>query len=88
MNDTELLFYNLLKQIAEDLRKIDGIDLLVVLIKNQETIVAKVMTNSSDSADKIALLFGGGGHKREAGFTIKDISVDKIIEEIKKYIQK
>ena len=76
----------IVKQIAEDLRQIEGIDVFFMLIKDGETIVAKVMTNSSDNADKIAMLFGGGGHKKEAGFTIKNISIDEIIEKTKNYL--
>lgn len=88
-NEFKNLSHNqIVKQIAEDLRKIDGIDLLIVLIKDNDTIVAKVMTNMSDNADKIAILFGGGGHKREAGFTIKNISIEEIIDKTKQYLNK
>ena len=83
----ELTHNQIVKQIAEELRKIEGIDLLVILIKDKGTIVGKVMTNISENANKIAELMGGGGHKKEAGFSISDIEVSDIIRKIKEYIK-
>ena len=77
----------IVKQIAEDLRKIDGIDVFLMLIKNGNVITAKVMTNESEIADKIAGVFGGGGHKKEAGFTVDNLSIDNIIEKTKEYLK-
>jgi len=78
----------IVKQIAEDLRKIDGIDLFVVLIKENDAIIGKVMTNETENANKIAEVLGGGGHKKEAGFTIKNISVEEVVLKIKNYIKR
>lgn len=77
----------IVKQIAEDLRKIEGFDVFLLLIKNSDSIVAKVMTNISSNADKIATVFGGGGHKKEAGFTVKDMTVDEIVDETRNYLK-
>ncbi len=77
----------IVKQIAEDLRKIEGFDVFLMLIKNTDNIVAKVMANTSANADKIATVFGGGGHKKEAGFTVKDMSVEEIVEKIRDYLK-
>ena len=79
---------NIVKQIAEELRKIEGIDVFLVLIKNGNTIVAKVMSNISSIADKLAAEFGGGGHKKEAGFTVCDMTVDEIISKAKEFLKK
>lgn len=84
----KLTHNNIVKQIAEDLRKIEGIDVFLILIKNGDTIVAKVMSNTSECADKLASVFGGGGHKKEAGFTIKNISVEEIILKSKEFLNK
>ena len=84
----DLSHNEIVKQIAEDLRKIDGIDLFVVLIQESNKIVGKVMTNKSENANKIAEVLGGGGHKKEAGFTIENISATEIINRIKNYIKK
>ena len=84
----DLTHNNIVKQIAEDLRKIEGIDVFLMLIKNGDTIVAKVMSNVSENADKLAGVFGGGGHKKEAGFTIKNITVEEIIEKTKEFLNK
>ena len=75
----------IVKKLAEEVRKVDTIDNLVFLIKEGSSIKAKVMTNTSDNANKIAELFGGGGHKREAGFTTTE-NIKSIIEKIKNYI--
>lgn len=76
----------IVKKIAEDLRKIQGIDIFILLIKQDNTIVGKCMSNISENANKIAELFGGGGHKKEAGFTIESTSINEIILKIKNYV--
>ena len=45
------------------------------------------MSNISENANIIASLFGGGGHKKEAGFTIKNKDIQEMINEIKKYLK-
>lgn len=82
----KLTHNQLVKAIAEDLRKIDGIDVFLLIMKDTETIGAKVMSNISENADKIAEMFGGGGHKKEAGFTTKDITVEYIINKTKEFL--
>lgn len=83
----DLSHNQIVKQIAEELRKIEGIDIFVMLIKEGDSIIGKVMTNISENADKIAMILGGGGHKKEAGFTIKGLNTSEIIEKIKKYLE-
>lgn len=82
----DLTHNQIVKKIAEDLRTIEGMDIFILLIKNNDEIVAKCMSNASENADKIASIFGGGGHKKEAGFTTKNISINEIITKIKNYI--
>lgn len=78
----------LVKKVAEDLRKIDGINILVFLIDYKDKFVAKVMTNDCEIADKISSQFaGGGGHKKEAGFTTT-LSIQEILSTISAYISK
>lgn len=77
----------IVKQIAEDLRKIDGIDIFLMLIKSGNKITAKVMSNISANADKIAAIFGGGGHKKEAGFSIENMSIEEIVAKTKEYLK-
>jgi len=76
------------KKISEDLRKIEDIDIFLVLMKYDTKIVAKSMSNYSEVADKIAGLFGGGGHKKEAGFTTTDLTIEQIINKVSEYINK
>ena len=78
----------IVKKIAEDLRKIKGIETLILLIKDGNKIVGKCMTNINANANKIAEIFNGGGHKKEAGFTIYDEYIDNIIYKIKLFILK
>lgn len=75
------------KHISEELRKITDINIFLVMIKNNENITAKIMTNYEDNANKIAELFGGGGHKKEAGFETKQ-SVKDILKTIKNFLKK
>lgn len=76
----------LLKIVAEDLRKLDFIENFVLfIIKKDSLLTAKVMTKDLP-ANKIAELFGGGGHKREAGFTINNADVKDIVSKIEKFI--
>ena len=83
---SSLTHNQIVKKIAEDLRTIEGIDIFIVLIKNKDIITAKCMSNISENADKIASLFDGGGHKKEAGFTAKNISTAEILDKIKNYL--
>lgn len=85
---SKLTHNEIVKKIAEDLRKIEGMDVFLVLIKTDETIVAKCMSNISECADKLAAIYGGGGHKKEAGFTVKNMSVEEIIFKAKEFLNK
>lgn len=78
---------SLVKVIAEELRKIDEIDIFLLLIKNGNTITAKTMTNRCEVADKIANVFGGGGHKKEAGFTVENVTVEEIVLKTKEFLK-
>lgn len=84
----DLTHNQIVKKIAEDLRKIQGIDVFLILIKTNDTIIAKVMSNVSENADKLAGVFGGGGHKKEAGFTVKNVSIQEIIDKTKDFLNK
>lgn len=83
---SELTHIQITKTIAEELRKIDQIDVFFIFIIEKDCIVAKCMSNISKNANIIARLFGGGGHKGEAGFTIKNISVEEIVSQAKEFI--
>ena len=43
------------------------------------------MSNISENANIIAELFGGGGHKKEAGFTVYDVTIEDILKTCKLY---
>ena len=83
----KLTFNQITKRIAEDLRTIEDLDIFVILIKYNGYIRAKTMSNKSECAHIIASLFGGGGHKKEAGFMIENSTIENIIETIKEYIK-
>ncbi|MBQ7351279.1 MAG: DHH family phosphoesterase [Clostridia bacterium] len=76
----------IMKTIAEEIRKIEGIDVFILLIKDQDSLTAKCMSNISKNANIIAELFGGGGHKGEAGFTTTEYTIDEIISSVKDFL--
>lgn len=78
---------NLVKSIAEDLRKIEDIDIFLMIIIRDGYITTKTMSNNSECADKIAMQFGGGGHKKEAGFTVNNLTVEQIISKTKRFLK-
>ena len=86
---SKLSLNTITKKLAEDLRKIDEIDTFVVLILNHDnSINAKTMTNSTALACDIAKLFGGGGHKKESGFTTNSFTVEEIVLKTNEFLEK
>lgn len=83
-----LSYNSIVKRIAEDLRRISDFDTLVLFIKTDNKVQAKVMTNSSENANQIAEIFGGGGHKKEAGFTVFDEEISNMVLKIKNFLLK
>lgn len=72
--------------VVSRLRDIDGVDLAVVL-REAEGGVVRGNLRSTEAVDCSALAgeYGGGGHKRAAGFTVKDRKIEEIrLEVIKK----
>ena len=74
------------KTIAEELRKIEDMDIFLIFIVDKNSITAKCMSNITKNANLIAEYFGGGGHKGEAGFTVNNMSVEEIIQKTKNYL--
>ena len=74
--------------LAEQLRAIDTTDLAFVVKEVEPNKVCKIsMRSKKYDVSKICSAFGGGGHARAAGCTIKtsvDNAVSKIIDEIKR----
>lgn len=77
---------DIVKILAEEIRKIDGIDLLLVLEINGEKTTTKVASNYSKNAHIIASHFGGGGHPGEAGFS-SNLTPEEIIKEATLFLQ-
>lgn len=81
-----LTLNDLTKKIAEDLRKLDFLDTFLFIVKHTDNqITTKVMTNSLLVADKIAEIFSGGGHQKEAGFTT-NLSITQILLKTKQFL--
>lgn len=78
--------YLLTKKISEELRKIDTLGNFLMLMVYDDRIVGKTMCNEGDMAGRLASYFGGGGHKTEGGFTIKNMTSKEILDATKKYI--
>lgn len=72
--------------IVEIIRQVNSVD-IAFIIKETEEGYSKISLRSKEAdVSKIALKFGGGGHERAAGCTIKkpyNIALDKILEVIK-----
>lgn len=84
---TKLSHNSIVKVIAEELRKIEEIDIFLLFIKNGNIITTKTMSNKCEIADKIAFNFGGGGHKKEAGFTVTNMTIEQIVLKTKEYLK-
>lgn len=79
------------KKVAEDLRKLNFLHTCFIITLNlDKSITCKVMTDKTSliPANEIATHFGGGGHKNEAGFTVKNISPSELIDKLDKYLNK
>lgn len=84
----KLSLNSLTKKIAEDLRKMNNVNILVFLVKNKDRkTTGKIMTNTCEIAMNLCELFGGGGHKNEAGFTTYE-NPKQIIEKLLNYFNK
>lgn len=79
--------YILTKKVSEELRKIETLENFLMLMVCDDRIVGKTMCNKGDIAGKLALYFGGGGHKTEGGFTVKNMTVSEILDATKKFIE-
>ncbi|MEG1705107.1 MAG: bifunctional oligoribonuclease/PAP phosphatase NrnA [Clostridia bacterium] len=72
------------------LRMVEGTE-VAIYVRGKSDGSNKVSLRSGDKVDvsKIAMLFGGGGHRRASGYTMKEsvkISKEKLLNEIKKSI--
>jgi len=84
---SKLSHNDIVKVLSEEIRKIDGVDILIVLIKYPDKITGKVVSNISKNAHLIAACLGGGGHSGEAGF-ITNKSTEEIFSIVNDYINK
>ncbi|WP_200762573.1 DHH family phosphoesterase [Nitrosophilus alvini] len=60
-----------------------------VLLREEKDSTIKVSLRSKNYVDvsKIAKMFGGGGHKRAAGYAVKDSSFEKVLENLLKALR-
>ena len=74
--------------IIDELRTTQGVE-VAVLLSEKEPLEFKVSMRSNQIVDvsKIAVFFGGGGHVRAAGCTIKGSSYD-VINNLTEHIEK
>ncbi|HOB16554.1 MAG TPA: bifunctional oligoribonuclease/PAP phosphatase NrnA [Defluviitoga sp.] len=83
--------YNILPKdspsLVENLRSIKGVEVAMVFQEYEKNLY-HVSLRSKEWADvsKIALEFGGGGHPRAAGFSIRTDNIDFEIQKIVEYI--
>ena len=71
--------------IVEEMASLAGAELVLFLKElNPDTVHCSMRSKTTDSALKTAQAFGGGGHERAAGFTVKGRAceyIDDVIEE-------
>lgn len=79
--------YLFTKKISEELRKLETLENFLMLMVYDNKIVGKTMCNKTDIAGKLAMYFGGGGHKTEGGFTVKNMTVEEILDATNKFIE-
>ncbi|MBR3142572.1 MAG: DHH family phosphoesterase [Clostridiales bacterium] len=74
--------------VVSAMRDIDGVELAIVLrqLQNGE-IRGNVRSQEYFDCCKFAESFGGGGHMRAAGFTVRDADINDVAEEIIKKVQ-
>lgn len=78
--------YMLTKKVSEELRKLETLENFLMLVKYDNKVIGKTMCNTGDIAGRLALYFGGGGHKTEGGFTIRNMTIGEILEATKRFI--
>ncbi|MBP5260722.1 MAG: bifunctional oligoribonuclease/PAP phosphatase NrnA [Clostridiales bacterium] len=67
-----------IEELPSELRDIDGVELSVVLRETEGVIRCNLRSNSYFDCSVFAEEFGGGGHKRAAGFTVPITSPEDI----------
>ncbi|NLD16020.1 MAG: bifunctional oligoribonuclease/PAP phosphatase NrnA [Tissierellia bacterium] len=72
--------------IVEYIRDIDDIEIAILLRQNSAGFKASTRSKENYDVSELSLKFGGGGHIRAAGFSIKDLNLEETIEEILKRI--
>ena len=68
--------------IVEYIRDIDSIEIAILLRQNQVGFKASTRSKNYFDVSDLSLKFGGGGHIRAAGFTIRNTDLKEAIEEI------
>ncbi len=74
-----------LDDLCAEIRSIEGVNLAILIRENQKDRI-KVNIRSFDGVDaaELASSFGGGGHRRAAGFSLNDLSFEEAYELVKK----
>lgn len=74
--------------VVSALRDVDGVEVAIVLreLENGE-IRANVRSADRFNSASFAELYGGGGHMRAAGFTVRDRKIDSLAEEVRKRVE-
>ncbi len=75
--------------VVSALRDVDGVEVAIVLreLENGE-IRGNVRSNDSFNSAAFASLYGGGGHLRAAGFTVRDRKIDALADEVRERVEK
>lgn len=72
--------------IVEYIRDIEGVEVSIFLKESEDGFKASTRSKNNYNVADLSAKFGGGGHKKAAGFFIESKNLDKIIDEVIKSI--
>jgi bifunctional oligoribonuclease and PAP phosphatase NrnA len=73
--------------VAARLRDVDSVDVSFVLRETEDgKIRANIRSSSSFDCAAFASQFGGGGHKRASGFTVDNMDIEALAQEVRRLV--
>lgn len=75
--------------VVSALRDVDGVEIAIVLRELENGVIrANVRSNDCFNSAAFAGIYGGGGHLRAAGFSVRDVKIDALADEVKERVEK
>lgn len=83
----EIEWNTILKKFMYVLENIEDIEILAIFKLENNKVTVEFRSNSKIDVDKLGIKLGGGGHKKAAGVTDTNKSIQEIMNETKKYLE-